>query len=290
MKKKLMALLATCTGFLFLLAGCQAALVESSVDVKQDGSGIKIITVVIYGDDSLLAGKTSSEEEGSTVGNNSKYLLVYGTELENKVKSYSALSDINVSATEQNGDTVLTISYSFIDTADYTAKTKTLAKDNADKIEAPVFTANEDGSYTYKENCDNTYYSVDNLFASLWNDETAFDKTGMGDCDLEQWGYNYTCIYTIMSVSATVGDKTVKVEIAQYNSENTVVELDYPDFIEVTGTYPAVTEPPISPINPDNEKDGSYVGLIVGITVAAVVVVGAVIAIVIVTKKKSKKY
>lgn len=286
MKKKLLALTAACCTFAVALAGCQAALVDSDVTMEKSGAGKKTITAVIYGDNSVLAGKTPTEEEGNKVGNNSKYLLVSGTALENKVKSYSALSDIEVKATEQNGDTVLTITYSFTSMADYNTKTKTLAKDDAAQIEDATFTANADGSYTYKENCDNTQYSIDNLFESLWNDAEAFDKTGKGDCDLEAYNYDYTCIYTVISVSATVGDKTQKVDINKYDENNTVVELDYPDYLEVTGKF--TTPPPAEDEKPKDEAEKKdKTGLIVGLSVGgAVIIAGAAVAAVLILKKK----
>jgi len=284
MKKKLLALSACCA-LALALTGCQAALVSSEVTMEKSGAGKKTITAVIYGDDSILAGKTSTEEEGNKVGNNSKYLLVSGTALENKVKSYSALEGIEVKATPSGGDTVLTLSYSFTSIEDYNTKTKTLAKDQSTEIEDATFTENTDGSYTYKENCDNTQYSIDNLFLSLWNDSEAFDKTGKGDCDLEANNCDYTCIYTIMSVSATVGDKTQTVEINKYDENNTVVELDYPDYLEVTGKFVAV--PPKEDDTKDDGETKSNTGLIIGLSVAGgVVVIGGVVAAIVIAKKK----
>ena len=284
MKKKLLALTAALCGVTVALAGCQAALVSSDVKMEKTGAGTKTITAIIYGDNSILAGKTPTEEEGNTVGNNSKYLLVSGTALENKVKSYSALNDITVKATEKDGDTELTITYSFTSIADYNTKTKTLAKDDAADIEDATWTENADGTYTYKENCDNTQYSIDNIFASLWNDSEAFDKTGMGDCDLEAYGYNYTCIYTIISVSATVGDKTQKVDINKYDETNTVVELDYPDYLEVTGTFKETTD---DGNKTDDKKDeGKGCGSVIGIGTGAMLVTLLAGTVAAVAKKK----
>lgn len=295
MKKKLFVAIILCLALVLALAGCQSALLDSNVTVYADGSGVKTISVVIYGDECILAGEEDIDEP-SLVGNNSKYLLVSGDALVNKIKSYSALEDIEVTATEKDGKTFLTISYAFTSIDDYFAKTKTLAKDNADLIEAPTFTDNGDGTFTYKENTENTGYAVDNLFLSLYNDPEAFSKDGQGDCDLESFGYDYTCIYTVLSESATVGDQTTIVYVNEYNETNTVIELDWADYIEVTGkpaaapsanepdpTVPDTTEP--QPTQPAEEEPGSSTGLIIGIVAACVVVV-AVVVIVIVSKKK----
>ncbi|MDD6201248.1 MAG: hypothetical protein PUB93_08310 [Firmicutes bacterium] len=295
MKKKLFAAIILCMALVLVLAGCQAALLSTNVTVYADGSGVKTITAVIYGDECILAGEEGIDEPG-LVGNNSKYLLVSGDALVNKIKSYSALEDIQVTASEQDGKTILTVSYAFSSMDDYFAKTKTLAKDNADKIEAPTFTDNGDGTFTFKENTENTGYAVDNLFQSLYNDPEAFSKDGQGDCNLEEFGYDYTCIYTVLAESATVGDQTTTVNVNEYNETNTIIELDWEDYIEVTGkpaaassdekpepTETQATEP--QPTQPAEEKTDSSTGLIIGI-VAACVVVAAVVVIVIVSKKK----
>lgn len=289
MKKNLFVAIALCVVFLMVLSGCQAGLVDSNVTINADGSGVKTITIDVYPDDAILAGKTEGGE-GNTVGNNSKYLLVTGDALANKIKSYSALSDLEVTVTtREDGHSIVTVSYEFDSIDDYNTKTKTLAKDNAELIEAATFTDNGDGTFTYKENTENTKNAIDNLFLSLYNDPEAFSKDGQGDCDLEAFGYTYTCIYTIMSESATVGDETTKVQVNIYNDSNTIVEQDWADYIEVTGTpkaeEPAPTEPaPTDPAPSDPAPAGGNTGLIIGI--AAAVVVIAVVVIVIVSKKK----
>ncbi|MDE5897302.1 MAG: hypothetical protein K2H43_05785, partial [Clostridia bacterium] len=64
----------------------------------------------------------------------------------------------------------------------------------------------------------------------------------------------------------------------------TAIELDYPDYLEVTGKF-AETPPPADTTDPKNDK--SNTGLIVGLSVGgAVIVVGAVAAAIIVAKKK----
>ena len=273
MKKKIALLAALMMLAMLTLTACQSALVTSNVNLNKDGSGVKIISIVIYADENILAGEESIEEPG-TVGNNSKYLLVSGEELVAKIRSYAAL-DMDVTATTaEDGKTTVTLSYAFDSIEDYTAKTKTLAKDNASKIEAPTFTKNEDGTFTYKENTENTQNSIDNIFFSLYNDPTAFSKDGQGDCDLEAWGYNYDCIYTIISVSATIGDATNTVNVNEYNNANTKVELNWADYIEVTGTLAA------------DKPAGLPTGAIIGICAGAAVVIAAVIILI---AKKSKK-
>lgn len=311
MKKRLFAILAICVAFVLMMTGCQAALISSNVLVNADGSGTKTITAVIYGDDSILAGEENAAEPG-TVGNNSKYLLVSGDDLIAKIKSYSALDSLEVTAVPDGLNTIVTVSYSFDSIEDYTAKTKTLAKDNADSIEAPTFTQNADGSYTYKENTENTQLSLDNIFLSLYNDPEAFSKDGQGDCDLESFGYDYTCIYTIMDVSATVGTDTNSVQVNVYNDSNTIVEQDWADYIEVTGTpvveepepepavtepAPAVTEPEPAKTEPEPakaepapaaEKTGLSTGALLGIICGCAVVVAAVVIVCVVLSKKKK--
>lgn len=295
MKKKLFAAIILCVALVLALTGCQAALLSTNVTVYADGSGVKTITAVIYGDECVLAGEEGIEEPG-LVGNNSKYLLVSGDALVSKIKSYSALEDIQVTTAQQDGKTILTVSYSFSSMDDYFAKTKTLARDNADKIEAPAFTDNGDGTFTFRENTENTGYAVDNLFQSLYNDPEAFSKDGQGDCDLESFGYDYTCIYTVLAESATVGDQTATVNVNEYNESNTIIELDWADYIEVTGKPAAApssgtsepTEPQATesvPSEPAEQKIHSYTGLIIGI-VAACAVVAVVVVIVVVSKKK----
>ncbi len=283
MKKKLLAIVAMATILVMALTGCQAALVSSNVEVNKDGSGTKTITAVILGDNSIIPG-TEEKEQPSTVGNNSKYLLIYGDELAAKVKSYCALSDVEVTATEKDGDTTITITYSFTSMDDYNQKTKTLAKDEASKIEDATFTDNGDGTYTFKEKSENTQNTVDNIFESLFYDETAFDTSGGGDLELDSPQYGYTQIYKVMSASATVGGETVSTEFFKYDDSGTGTgtDLDYADYLEVTSDF---TKLPV-----EEPGDGPNVGLIVGIVVAAVVVVGAAIAaIVIVNKKKNNK-
>lgn len=272
MKKKLIAIAAVLMIAILAFSGCQSGLVTSNVALNKDGSGKKEITILIYADDSILAGEEKVDEP-STVGNNSKYLLVYGTDLENKIKSYAGTPVDVVATLGEDGKTTVVISYEFSSIDDYTAKTKALAKDRADKIEAPTFTENGDGTYTYKENTENTQNSIDNLFYSLYNDPEAFSKDGQGDCDLEAWGYNYDCIYTVISVSATIGENTDTVEVNTYNESNTKVELDWADYIEVTGSFP---------------KGGSSVNWALWGGIAGGVVVIAVIAAIIASKKKKK--
>lgn len=283
MKKKLLAIVAMATILVMALTGCQAALVSSNVEVNKDGSGTKTITAVILGDNSIIPG-TEEKEQPSTVGNNSKYLLIYGDELAAKVKSYCALSDVEITATEKDGDTTITITYSFTSMDDYNQKTKTLAKDEASKIEDATFTDNGDGTYTFKENSENTMNTVDNIFESLFYDETAFDTSGGGDLELDSPQYGYKQIYKVMSASATVGGETVSTEFFKYDDSGTGTgtDLDYADYLEVTSDF---TKLPV-----EEPGDGPNVGLIVGIVVAAVVVVGAAIAaVVIVNKKKNNK-
>lgn len=294
MKKKLFAAMALCLVLMLVFCGCQAALVSSNVTVNADGSGVKTITAVIYGDETILAGEENVAEP-STVGNNSKYLLVSGDALVAKLKSYSGLEDVEITTTEENGNTTVTVTYTFDSIDDYAAKTKLLAGDDADHIEAPTFTENGDGTYTYKENTENTKYSLDNIFKSLYNDPEAFSKDGQGDCDLEAFGYDYTCIYTVMAVSATVGEETTTVEINRYDETNTIIELDWADYIEVTGTPAPVSEPepteseatkPAPADSTDGGNGGLPTGVIIGI-VAAVVVVIAVVVVVVGKKKKA---
>lgn len=293
MKKKLTLALVLCLVLTLIFTGCQSAMLDSNVTIYADGSGVKTIRMMIYGDNTILAGQENSPEPG-LVGNNSKYLLVTGDALAAKVASYSALEGIDVTVVEEeNGNSVLTLSYTFTSIEDYYSKTKTLAKDNAENIEQPTFTDNGDGTFTFKENTENTRYAVDNLFYSLYNDAEAFSKDGQGDCNLEEFGYDYTCIYAIMSESATVGDQTTTVEVNEYNDTNTLIELDWADYIEVTGkpaAAPASAEPtqPAAPTEPaQNDEDGKTpIGLIIGIA-AAVVVVGGAVAVVVIKKKKS---
>lgn len=300
MKKKLLAAVVLCMVVMLVFCGCQAGLVSSNVTIHADGSGTKTITVVIYGDESILAGEENVEEPG-LVGNNSKFLLVSGDELVNKLKSYSALKDLEITTAEADGNTTVTVTYSFSSIDDYVAKTKLLAGDDADRIEAPTFTDNGDGTFLYRENTENTGISLDNIFESLYNDPEAFSMDGQGDCNLESFGYDYTCIYTIMSVSATVGESTTKVDVNEYNESNTVIELDWADYIEVTGTpasastgdtTPNTTPDTTEPTNGGNQNSGDAengglpTGAIVGIVVACVAVV-AIVMILVVKKKKA---
>lgn len=284
MKKKLFAIVAIAAILVMALTGCQAAMVSSNVEVNKDGSGTKTITAVILGDNSVIPG-TEENESPSTVGNNSKYLLVYGDDLAAKIKSYCALTDVTVTATEKDGDTTVVITYSFTSMDDYNRKTKTLAKDEANMIEDATFTDNGDGTYTFKECSDNTQYTVDNIFESLFYDETAFDTSGGGDLELDSPQYGYTQIYKVMSASATVGGETVSTEFFKYDNSGTGsgTDLDYDDYLEVTSDFSKVP-------TDGGDGDGPNVGLIVGIVVAAVVVIGgAVAAAVIVNKKKQNK-
>ena len=280
-KTKLFAVLAICLAIVLMMTACQAALINSNVTVNADGSGTKPITAVIYSDDAILAGEENAAEPG-TVGNNSKYLLVSGEALVAKIKSYSALEDIDITVGPDGGNTVVTIKYAFDSIENYTEKTKKLAKDNADKIEAPTFTKNVDGTFTYKEKTENTQLSLDNIFLSLYNDPEAFSKDGQGDCDLEAYGYDYTCIYTIMSVSATIGTETNTVQVNEYNDSNTIVEQDWADYIEVTGK-PAQTAPVPAPAG-----KGLSTGALIGIIAGCVVVVAVIVAIVVAASKKKK--
>lgn len=281
MKKK--ALLATAAlsaaTIALVLTGCQAGLVTSDLAMNEDGSGTKTITCEILSDTSLIPGTPDS-----TVGNNSAYLLVYGDELEAKVKSYSALEDIEVNATlNDQGDTILTLSYSFSSIEEYNQKTKTLAKDEASLIQDATFTesgTDESGNklYTLREYTDNTKNSVDNLFESLFYDETAFDTSGGGNFELDAPSYGYTSIFAVMSISVTIGETTQTTTTYEYNDPATGAGdyIDSPEWTEVTGTFVVSGDD-----NPTN------VGLIVGCTIAGVVVVaGVVVAIVLINKKK----
>lgn len=286
MKKKLLALSAALCGVTIALAGCQEALLSSDVKMEKSGAGTKTITAVIYGDASLQAGRLPDPDNpsGGLVGNNTSFLLVWGTDLENKVKSYSALDDVTVKSTVKDGNTELTITYSFTSIADYNTKTKTLAKNNASDIEDATWTANADGTYTYKENCDNTQYSVDNIFYSLYNDPTAFAKNADGINMDDQGGH--TGIYKVMSVSATVGDKTQTVDIGKWDENHTYLELDYPDYLEVTGTF---KETPDDGNKTDDKKDedkgcGSAIGI--GTGAMLVTLLAGSVAAVAVKKKK----
>ena len=124
-KTKLFAVLAICLAIVLMMTACQAALINSNVTVNADGSGTKTITAVIYSDDAILAGEENAAEPG-TVGNNSKYLLVSGEALVAKIKSYSALEDIDITVGPDGGNTVVTIKYAFDSVENYTEKTKKL--------------------------------------------------------------------------------------------------------------------------------------------------------------------
>ncbi len=298
MKKNLIVALVLCLVMSLFAAGCQAGLTESNITVYADGSGVKTVKVMIYGDASVIPGKEYTGD-GDLVGNNSKYLLVSGDELVSKLKSYIALEGTEVTAEPVGEDTLVTFTYSFSSIADYFEKTKTLAKDNADKIEEPTFTDNGNGTFTYKENTENTKYSIDNIFFSLYNDPEAFSKDGQGDCDLEAFGYTYTCIYTILSESATLGDATTLVQVNVQDSTGNAVEQDWADYIEVTGTPASVaTEPPTDPTQEptqaptqaptdpaDSADDTSSDGLVIGIA-AAVLAVAVIVVIIVISKKK----
>lgn len=290
MKKTFLASLALCLILVLVLCGCQAALVSSNVTIQADGSGVKTITAVIYSDDAILAGQENAEEPG-LVGNNSKFLLVSGDDLVNKLKSYSGLQDLEITTADDNGNTVVTITYAFDSIDDYVAKTKLLAGDDADSIEAPTFEEQADGTFVYRENTQNTQNSLDNIFESLYNDPEAFSQDGQGDCDLAAYGYDYTCIYTIMSVSATVGDETTTVDVNEYNDSNTVIELDWADYIEVTGAAaaPAAEEAPVEEAPAEEApaaeaSQGLSTGAIAAIAAVCVVIVAAVV--IVLTKKK----
>lgn len=289
-KKALFATAALSAAMIALvMTGCQAGLVTSNLSMNEDGSGTKTITCEILGDNSVIPGT-----EDSTVGNNSKYLLVYGDALAEKVKSYSALEDIEVTATENEaGDTILTLSYSFANIEEYNTKTKTLAKDDASLIQDATFTqsgTDADGNtlYTLREYTDNTLNSVSNLFESLFNDETAFDTSGGGDFELDAPAYGYTSIFAVMSISLTIGDTTETTTTYEYSDPSSGAGdyIDSPEWTEVTGTFANVgggTDP-----GTDDGNGGSNVGLIVGCTVAAVVVVAAAVAAIVIVNKKKK--
>ena len=284
MKKKFLVSLALCLILVLVLCGCQSALVSSNVTICSDGSGVKTITAVIYSDDAILAGQENAAEPG-LVGNNSKFLLVSGDDLINKLKSYSALKDLEITTADDNGNTVVTITYAFDSIDDYVAKTKLLAGDDADSIEAPTFEEQADGTFVYRENTQNTQNSLDNIFESLYNDPEAFSQDGQGDCDLASFGYDYTCIYTVMSVSATVGDETTTVDVNEYNDSNTVIELDWADYIEVTGVAAAPTADAAAEEAPAADAaQGLSTGAIIAIAAVCVVIVAAVV--VVLTKKK----
>lgn len=290
MKKK--ALLATAalsaTLIAVVLAGCNAGVVTSDLTMYKDGSGVKTITVEVLGDNS-----TMPDTDGWLVGNNSAYMLVWGNELAEKVKSYSALEDLNVTATERGEDTVLTISYSFDSIADYNEKTKILAADDASLIQDATFTesgtdAEGNTLYTLREYTQNTKNSIDNLVESLFNDETAFSPKGEGDVDSAEEGpdldlgtpqYGYTTIYAVTSVTITVGEESKEIKTYEWTPEvggGKYLEVD--EWIEVTGV----------PL--DNPGNSVNIGLIVGCTVAGVVVIaGVVVAIVLLNKKKKAK-
>ena len=95
-KKKLLVLSAACCAFAVALAGCQEALVSSEVKMDKNGGGTKTITALIHGDNSPQAGVPEGTENPPMTGNNSKFLLVYGTDLENKIKSYSEIGRAHV--------------------------------------------------------------------------------------------------------------------------------------------------------------------------------------------------
>ena len=189
----------------------------------------------MLGDNSVIPG-TENNESPSTVGNNSKFLLIGGDELATKIKSYSALEDVEVTADVNGEDTVITLTYEFDSIDDYNAKTKTLAKDRAEDIVDATFTDNGDGTYTLREWADNAENTVYNIFESLFNDPEAFDPTGAGDLDLTQPQYGVKEIFKIMTVSVTLGDDTQTETLFEYDNSGTGSGnvTDYPDWVEVT--------------------------------------------------------
>ncbi len=219
MKKKMIAIAGCAAGMVLALAGCQAGMVNSNLTMYDDGSGTKTFTVTILDDSSIIPG-TEENDNPSQVGNNTPYLLVWGDELATKVKSYSALEDVEVKTEKQGKDTVLTFSYSFNSIAEYNSKTKTLAKNKSSEIMDATYTANGNGTYTLREYVDNTPISIENIFESLYNDPTAFDKTGGGNLDLDTQG-GFKKIYDVLSVTITVGDQSKTVKIFEYDNSGT---------------------------------------------------------------------
>lgn len=284
MKKKMIAIAGCAAGMVLALAGCQAGMVNSNLTMYDDGSGTKTFTVTILDDSSIIPG-TEENDNPSQVGNNTPYLLVWGDELATKVKSYSALEDVDVKTEKQGKDTVLTFSYSFNSIAEYNSKTKTLAKNKSSEIMDATYTANGNGTYTLREYVDNTPISIENIFESLYNDPTAFDKTGGGNLDLDTQG-GFKKIYDVLSVTITVGDQSKTVKIFEYDNSGTGTgtEFDYDDYVEVTGT-PAKKGGDTTPSDPEKKPN---VGLIVGLSVGGVVVIGAAVAAALVLTKKKK--
>ena len=88
-----------------------------------------------------------------------------------------------------------------------------------------------------------------------------------------------------MSVSATVGDETTTVDVNEYNDSNTVIELDWADYIEVTGVAAAPTADAAAEEAPAADAaQGLSTGAIIAIAAVCVVIVAAVV--VVLTKKK----
>lgn len=299
MKKKLLALIPLAGIMIAALTGCQAGLVNTDLTMYSDGSGTTTIAVEVLGDNSVIPG-TENNESPSTVGNNSKFLLIGGDELAAKIKSYSALEDVEVTADVNGEDTVITLTYEFDSIDDYNAKTKTLAKDRAEDIVDATFTDNGDGTYTLREWADNAENTVYNIFESLFNDPEAFDPTGAGDLDLTQPQYGVKEIFKIMTVSVTLGDDTQTETLFEYDNSGTGSGnvTDYPDWVEVTGTPAEKGSTPAPGPGDEDEQPGGETeepssglstGAIVGIVIAAVVVVAAIVAVVVVISKKNGK-
>ena len=291
-KKALIATAALSAATLALvLTGCQAGLVTSNLSMNEDGSGTKIITCEILGDEAIFPDWSLNDSgELSTVGNNSAYLVVTGDELAAKIKSYSALEDVEVTATTNDaGSTIITLSYSFANIGEYNTKTKTLAKDEADLIQNASFMMagrDDEGNqlYTLRDYTANTQNSIDNIFESFWNDPTAFDVTGSGQSDISSYGYK--SIYAVTAVTVSVGDTSQTTPTYLYSNASSAVGdyTDYPEWTEVTGTFTASS---------GNGGNGGNGGGLDTATIAwlsalsVVAVVGVALAIVAVVKKKS---
>ena len=129
MKKRILFAIAIIFGAL-MLSACSEATVHGKMEVYDNLSGTKTLTIRVPGDQEPLGGRDY------TAGNNTAFMLTRGEDLVAKLYDLCDLKeDIHIEvcdgATDQD-PTYIIISFDFDNMADYNAKARTMAGKNAD--------------------------------------------------------------------------------------------------------------------------------------------------------------
>lgn len=166
MKKKIL-LVSLLLAFILAVTACSEGTVSGKTEIYSDKSGVKTVTVRVWGDQEPLEGRDY------TAGNNTAFMLSQGDDLVEKLYEFCELKDdvtMSFTAGASNKEsTYITMRFTFTDIDDYNRKGRIIAGKNASEWVDATLTADGD-TVTFSEPANNLKLLYLDILEKYFND------------------------------------------------------------------------------------------------------------------------